>query len=96
MEDLFKRKGTFSITDEFIKDSPDIVMKILGNMIIVRAEHLFSSGRTEYNAYSPTFDTVTEGEIAPWYSFNEVDGKIIAIKGVRFEGFPTKDGFIDK
>ena len=69
MDRLMERRGAFKLTRKLITDSPDMVMKIMGNVIVVRAEHLFMIDAVEYQAYSPLFRIVPEGAETPTYTF---------------------------
>lgn len=80
-DDLKHRRGRFKITSDLINDSPETAMRVFGKMIIVRAEHSFVNDIIEYDAYSPLFRALSEGEKAPFYDF-EVDdeGPVKAIE----------------
>ena len=69
-----RRLGKFWIRGDVIAESPSDVMKIMGQCVIIRAEHLYASDAIEYIAYSPQFATVKEGEIAPTYEWVCRDG----------------------
>lgn len=61
------RPGVFHIPRRSIFESPDLVKKIMSQMLIVRAEDMFVSSRIEYVAYSHLFDEVDQGSVAPHY-----------------------------
>ncbi|WP_266032534.1 hypothetical protein [Brucella intermedia] len=61
------RVGQFQIEAEVIRDHPEIVMKVMAEVIVVRAEHHLINDRVEYDAWSPHFDIVPEGMVAPSY-----------------------------
>jgi len=61
------RRGLFKISTDLIESEPDVVRKIMGKCIIIRAEHLYGERVVTYAAISPEFDEVPRGEIAPEY-----------------------------
>ena len=65
--DLRKRRGKFRINHVFIQDDPQLVMKIMGMVIIYRAESLYEDDVIEYHALSPHFNPVVNGCVAPMY-----------------------------
>ena len=62
-----RRGGFFTIDKELIFDQPDLVMSLLSNFLIVRAEMNFMSERVEYQAYSPLFKPTVQGGEYPHY-----------------------------
>ena len=58
MSDLRTRYGRFSIHFDHIERQPDLCIKILSNMLVIRAEALYGSLRIEYEALSYLFDSV--------------------------------------
>jgi len=50
-----------------IDECPDLVKRIMGECIIVRAEHFFVSNVIEYYAISELFDEVKEGYLVCEY-----------------------------
>ncbi len=69
---LWNRRGTFSISMPVISTYPEVVMKIMSNCIIVRAEYLFMRECIMYEAYSLLFREVPEGAEAPVYDPTEI------------------------
>lgn len=63
--DIRKRIAKFSIDGTLITDDPEMVMRIMSKMIIIRAEHHFHNNIFEYTALSPEFRTVDNGEMIP-------------------------------
>ena len=61
-----RRIGRFRITEAIIDANPKAVRKLMGRMIVIRAEfmypHIF-----EYVAISPEFDKIEEGLEVPKY-----------------------------
>jgi len=62
---LSKRIGKFYISEHFFINSPELVIQILSNMIILKAEHFKQA--FEYYAYSENFDLVDVGGEIPCY-----------------------------
>ena len=58
--DLFSRKGSFSISEAMIEAAPEAVMRLMSKVIIVRAEASVFGRRIYYQAYSPWFDRCSE------------------------------------
>jgi len=68
-EDIKDRVGRFSISNDYIVNSPDIILKIMRDMIIIEADP--KSGNINYLAYSIRFDMVPNikhGDDAPVYN----------------------------
>lgn len=61
--------GNFKISIEMIRNPEchSATLKIMGSMIIVRAEQVFAGDCIEYTAISEYFDEVQLGSIAPDY-----------------------------
>ena len=64
------RYGMFKIPNYMIDNYPDLVKRIMGECIIVRAESLYVSNVIEYYAISDWFDEVPEGYLANEYIAN--------------------------
>lgn len=75
--ELRKRPGKFYLPDKFIEEHPDLAMRILGKVIVVRAEHLFYKNTHEYYAYSELFGVIEEGFSIPIYYFRINDANEI-------------------
>lgn len=69
--------GRFSITSELIRRSPEVVKMLMGDMIILRAEHLFVNDVIEYTASSDLFEELPKGVKIPEYNIvtNKKDGE---------------------
>ena len=63
------RYGRFSIPTELFKRAPSDVMQIFGKCIVIRAESSYMRHAIDYEAMSPHFDIVAEGEITPEYEW---------------------------
>jgi hypothetical protein len=60
-DNLFKRYGTFSISRKMIQEYPKMVMRLMSNVIIVKASADYYTDSVRYYAYSEHFDLVAEG-----------------------------------
>ena len=67
-DDLLDRKGTFSVTRRLIEENPNVVMRMMGNVLIVKAEAQYMNDTIEYHAYSPWFDKCHPAVCAPEYT----------------------------
>ena len=79
------RKGTFRVSAGLIDTNPEIIMMVLARCLVVRAEILIMYDCVEYCAYSPEFDIVPEGVVAPEYrvEITEDDARSKSIMFVR-------------
>lgn len=81
-----KRVGRFVIDRGFINDHPQAVLEAMANIIIVRAECMYSGDYIEYLGLSDDFEG-HEGFLSPRYDFifeREIkDGEEV----VKFKGF---------
>jgi hypothetical protein len=70
--------GRFRISMGTIDKLPDLVKKVMGECVIVRAEMLFELNGIEYTAMSDHFKELTPGERAPYYEviFSEEADKV--------------------
>ena len=66
--DSAERCGKFFIGAHMIRKYPDLVKKIMGECIIVKAEMSYIRHGIEYEAISDWFDFVPQGEYAPEYT----------------------------
>jgi hypothetical protein len=64
---MTKRKGKFSLPLELINTSPRTVLKILKDVIIVRAEVMYVSNSIEYYGISDQFDEISDRCVVPTY-----------------------------
>ena len=67
--DVFEKNriGRFYISRELIARDPVTALRVLGHCIVVRCEMMFYRNNFEYMAFSPDFESVKEGSIAPEY-----------------------------
>jgi len=64
-----KKMGKFVISGALIENNPDDVMRLMGRMIVVRAEFIYGPNVVEYTAISDYFEEVEEGLVLPEYQF---------------------------
>ncbi len=64
---LDRHKGYFEIPMSMIDDDKDVVKRIMGKCIIIRAETLWMNGNIEYHAICDEFREIEPSEIAPKY-----------------------------
>jgi hypothetical protein len=62
------RAGQFNIKRQMLDEDPGIVMKIMSECIITRAEYILAADEVEYMANSLLFDPLENGELVPWYT----------------------------
>jgi hypothetical protein len=76
-----KRLGRFRLSMSIINLDPKTVMRVLGKMVIVRAETLYAEKCVEYMAMSNLFEVVEEAEQIPMYRLSiTATGKVSAEK----------------
>lgn len=82
---LKRRFGRLRISADLISNTREGTMtRIMGMLIVFRAEHLFHENIFEYIAYSHRFREIEEGEIAPEYQIAIFqDGDIQFIETTR-------------
>lgn len=80
MEDINRRIGKFSIPSMMIDKNPEMAMKIMGKMVIVRAENMFAEPVIEYIALSPLFQKLPLGEMIPEYELVIQDGELLRVE----------------
>lgn len=80
--ETINRAGAFEVSDSLIEKEPELVMKVFGEVIVTRAEHLYYKGAIEYYALSKHFREVKEGEKIPRYTieYNKDGVKFIEIE----------------
>lgn len=61
------RLGRFQIGIDVINDAPEIVTRIMGETIILRAEALLSNKAIEYHAICEHFEELPDGMTLPEY-----------------------------
>ena len=60
-DSLISRRGVFELSRKVIEADPTLAFRILGTVLIVKAECLFYTNAIEYMAYSPMFDEQPDG-----------------------------------
>jgi hypothetical protein len=68
LKEFERRYGRFRIDADMIADYPEVVMKLMTNMIVLRAEYLVYCNGIEYIAYCPDFEPVQQGYEIKRYS----------------------------
>ena len=63
-----QRVGKFNIDRYLIDNDPSSVRKIMGQCIVIRAEHMFMNDAVEYIAISDHFDNRERGALIPEYN----------------------------
>jgi hypothetical protein len=66
-EELSKRRGRFKITQEAMRECPELIMKVMGTCIVRNVKYDFEYDYIEYTALSPQFSLLGEGAEAPVY-----------------------------
>ena len=64
---MINRKGRFAISAEFIRSIPEALLELMGMVIVIRAEYIMMTEVIEYNALSPHFRPLKEGDMVPEY-----------------------------
>lgn len=62
-----RRLGRFTAPAEWARCFKTELKRVMGQCIVVRAEHLFANDKIEYLAICPHFRAIDEGEIVPTY-----------------------------
>jgi len=75
--DLRQRMGKFKIAVHLIEHDPETVMKVMSNFIVFRAENMFSEPVIEYQALSPLFQKVPQGNKMPRYDLIIRNGELL-------------------
>jgi len=78
-----KKYGKFKLDQDTFDSDPNIIKRIMGKCIILRAESLFCEASIEYYAISDCFDVVKESEAIPIYVWEvsvDKDKDILVIK----------------
>ena len=84
-----RRIGRFNLGEFVIEEShPDLLLALMGNFIIVRAESMYAYGYIQYTAYSRLFAVTDRGEEAPLYllDIKEEFGEIKHISAKPYDG----------
>ena len=73
------RLGTFAIDVELVRDFSTLAKRVMGQCIITRAEHHYSSKRIVYEAISEHFRDLPPNTIPPHYEWvSNDDGHLTA------------------
>jgi len=75
-----RKLGRFVLSHGVIEQAPEDVMRLMGRMIVVRAESRYDMDGVEYTAISDYFSCVPAGSIVPEYRFAFSGGDIIPEK----------------
>lgn len=67
MLSLSKRRGRFQIPLAIIENQPEMVLKVMGEVIVIEATASAWTCLVQYQALSPHFRKVKEGEVIPEY-----------------------------
>jgi hypothetical protein len=72
-----KRSGKFKVSAAIVRDHPEAMLKVMAEVIILRAEYLFMRDLFEYSAWSPKFELCADCCESPEYRplFELVDDK---------------------
>ena len=62
------RRGIFRIGREILEGNEWLMLKVMAEVIIVKAEYFFMNDHIEYHAYSPKFRELPENKNTPLYS----------------------------
>ena len=79
---LIMRKGRFRLSYRVLIDNPDSARAVFGQCVIVRATAHFIDDTIFYDAYSPLFYPIEQGEDIPeylWLTTKDENGKIIQV-----------------
>lgn len=81
--DLFERRlGKFYIPKTLIQDSPNTVLIVLGTIIVIRAEFMWSTDGIEYEGLSKYFEPVPLGQRVPEYECIFEQGRFMGWKRI--------------
>ena len=64
-----RRFGRFELSEVDVENMTVGARKVMENVLILRAEYMFSTRTFEYSALSPLFRELSEGEQIPFYEF---------------------------
>ena len=71
-----RRLGRFSVPHEIYIRFPGAVMRLMGKMIVLRAEPQFDTRAIDYLGEGPLFDPVPDCQRAPDYDIEYTDGDL--------------------
>lgn len=71
----WRRYGRFQINRMLVQTHYSLIQKVMGEVLILRCEFMFTSNSFVYEAYSPHFMALSQGEALPDYGLwlNEID-----------------------
>ena len=81
---LEERYGKFTIPADLVHNHQESILLVMGTVIVLRCEYNFVTNIFEYEAWSPSFERVSFGEIPPQYTLT-VSSDEEGVKGVRWE-----------
>lgn len=83
--DILCRPGRFEIKDRVIRDTPEIALKIMSQVIVVRCEFEFHPWTLKYVGYSMLFDRELDGREPASYEFSvtETESGEMEVKAIR-------------
>jgi len=65
--DIYDRPGAFVVDSFLLKTRPDLMAEIMREVIVLRAEEMWTVPRRKYVGYSRLFKKVEAGNAIPWY-----------------------------
>lgn len=81
---LSEKRGSFRLNRALIIQEPELVMKLMGKMIILRCEFMFVLDSFEYDAVcNELFDEIPEGKDMPMYKIILDDDKQLKAEKTR-------------
>ncbi len=78
-----RRVGKFFIDSQVMEDNPELVLQIMAECIVLRAERMFYRDGVEYVACSRRFRPLPMGEIVPEYRWVIRDGAFAQAEEVK-------------
>lgn len=66
--ELRTRCGKLMIPAQLISQEPELMLRVMGECIVVRAEYLAMYNIFEYHVYSPLLPILDEGTVTPEYN----------------------------
>ncbi len=67
-KELRHHVGRFKISRSLFETEPYLIMSLMGEMIITRAEFNFASNSFEYEAICPQFRHIPDSQVIPLYT----------------------------
>ena len=78
-----RRIGRFEFDDNEIEEHTEDALAVMGQVVVIRAEHNFVSRGIEYYGYSKLFEPLEPGKEIPQYIFEIGRNWMGEITGVR-------------